>query len=65
VSGQSRADQKKNRKTGPSDDFRLLLNIFRVAPNGGSVMGNSSTKIPAAIRKKEEEEVLGGGDSRA
>jgi hypothetical protein len=29
-------------------------------------MGNSSTKIPAAIGKKEEEEeVLGGGDSRA
>jgi hypothetical protein len=35
---------EKNRKTGPSDDFRLPLNIFRVAPNGWSVMGRPKIK---------------------
>jgi hypothetical protein len=60
---------EKNRKTGPSDDFSLPLNIFRVAPqwvisHGQTEKRKFQHKIPAATGK-EEEEVPGGGDSRA
>ncbi len=56
-----RGRPEKNRKTGPSDDFRWPLNIFRVAPNrvvshGQTERRKFQHKIPAAIGKKEEEE---------
>jgi hypothetical protein len=58
---------EKNRKTGPRDDFRLPLNIFRVAPNVWSVMGRPKKKnIPAQNSSSNREEGGGGGgDSRA